>query len=567
MTAVFAITPRPDAGPVSPAATAPSGPLPNAARPVRRLRTIAPPILGALGTLRDNDATPGRGASGRLKALLAVMGPGLIVMVGDNDAGAFGIYTEAGQSFGTTLLWTLLLLAPVLYVNQEMALRLGAVTRVGHARLILERFGRFWGAFSVIDLVLLNALTIVTDFIGISLALDYLGLSRELGIAAAAVLVMTAAGTGDFRRFERFALTLVGGSLLLLPVCLMLHPPIDRLLQGLAVPHLPAGDRLPDFLPLIIGIVGTTVAPWQLFFQQSYVVDKRITTRVLGYARIDLMAGIILVTLGAVAIMAVSAAVMSDGGAVTDAAGIARGIEALAGRTAGVLFALALIDACMIGAAAVSLSTAYALGDVLSFRHSLHRKPSEARAFHGIHAGLVAFAALLVMAPEMPLGLLTDAVQTLAGVLLPGATVFLLLLCNDRALLGPWVNTRRLNLFTGAVVTALVMLSVLMTASALWPGLGDRTIIAGLAGGGIAALLLFLGLGRLDRGCRRTRRGEEVDRTLRAGWAMPALSSLPPPRLTLINRTWLIVLRAYLFLAAGLILARIVTLALTGEDL
>ena len=130
-------------------------------------------IHGALGSIAEDDYAPRRTLGARLKTLIAIVGPGLIVMVGDNDAGAFGTYTQAGQNYGTTLLWTLMLLIPVLYVNQEMVVRLGAVTGVGHARLIFERFGRFWGAFSVIDLLLLNALTIVTEFIGISLALRY----------------------------------------------------------------------------------------------------------------------------------------------------------------------------------------------------------------------------------------------------------------------------------------------------------------------------------------------------------------------------------------------------------
>ena len=154
-------------------------------------------------------------------------------MVGDNDAGAFSTYTQAGQDYGTTLLWTLLLLVPVLYVNQEMVLRLGAVTGVGHARLILERFGRFWGAFSVIDLFLLNALTIVTEFIGISLALDYLGCRGNSGVIASAAIIIAAAGTGDFRRFERFSLLLVFGSLLLIPVFLWVHPPIGQIAHDL----------------------------------------------------------------------------------------------------------------------------------------------------------------------------------------------------------------------------------------------------------------------------------------------------------------------------------------------
>src|ERR1700691_2263417 len=165
-------------------------------------------IKGALGTIAHHDTAPRTNWWARFRTLLAILGPVLIVMVGDNDAGAFGTYTQAGQNYGTTLLWTMLLLVPVLFVNQEMVMRLGAVTGVGHARLIFERFGKFWGAFSVIDLFLLNALTIVTEFIGITLALDYLGLPKLWGVLAAAVIVMFAASTGNFRRFERFALTL-----------------------------------------------------------------------------------------------------------------------------------------------------------------------------------------------------------------------------------------------------------------------------------------------------------------------------------------------------------------------
>src|SRR6201997_2193749 len=157
-------------------------------------------IRGALGTIKADDFAPRSTLSARLKTLLAIVGPGLIVMIGDNDAGAFSTYGQAGQNYGTRLLWTLLLLVPVLYVNQEMVLRLGAVTGVGHARLILERFGKFWGAFSVIDLFILNALTIVTEFIGISLALDYLGLNKAAGVIVAAGLIVAAASTGDFRR-------------------------------------------------------------------------------------------------------------------------------------------------------------------------------------------------------------------------------------------------------------------------------------------------------------------------------------------------------------------------------
>src|ERR1700729_3489816 len=214
-------------------------------------------IHGALGTIRREDVAVRPGLSAKLKTLLAIVGPGLIVMVGDNDAGAFGTYTQAGQNYGTHLLWTLLLLVPVLYVNQEMVLRLGAVTGVGHARLILERFGRFWGAFSVIDLFLLNALTIVTEFIGISLALGYLGVPRVWGIAVAAGIVIAAASTGSFRRFERFSLALCFFSLLLIPIFMMVHPPLTQVGHDLVVPHLPIGADLSDVMLLMIAIVGT----------------------------------------------------------------------------------------------------------------------------------------------------------------------------------------------------------------------------------------------------------------------------------------------------------------------
>lgn len=245
-------------------------------------------IEGAFGTIRLGDEAPRAGLTARLKTLLAVIGPGLIVMTGDNDAGAFGTYAQAGQNYGTSLLWVLLLLVPVLYVNQEMVLRLGVVSGVGHARLILERFGKFWGAFSVIDLFILNALTIITEFIGISLGLDYLGIPKVPGVLISSVVIVAAASTGSFKRFERVCLTLVAGSLLLVPILVMIHPDVRQVARDFLIPSVPEGADLSKVVLLIIGIVGTTVAPWQLFFQQSYIIDKRITPRFMNYEKADL---------------------------------------------------------------------------------------------------------------------------------------------------------------------------------------------------------------------------------------------------------------------------------------
>jgi Mn2+/Fe2+ NRAMP family transporter len=521
-------------------------------------------IRGGFGTIRVDDTGPRSGWWSRVKTLLAIMGPGLIVMVGDNDAGAFGTYTQAGQNYGTTLLWTLLLLVPVLYVNQEMVLRLGAVTGVGHARLILERFGKFWGAFSVIDLFILNALTIVTEFIGLSLGFQYLGIPKIWGIIVSAVILMAVASTGDFRRFERFALALVFGSLLLVPVFFMMHPAYAEVAHDFFVPGFPKNAPLTDVMLLIIAIVGTTVAPWQLFFQQSYVIDKRITPRFMRYERIDLWLGIGMVIVGAVAMMAFTHAAFEgtpEAGKFTDSAAVAVGIGRHAGRAAGVLFAIALIDACIIGAAAVSLSTAYAIGDVFAVRHSLHRGPGDAKGFYAVYFGLITISAALVLAPGTPLGLLINAVQTLAGVLLPSATVFLLLLCNDKAVLGPWVNSMKTTVFTGAVIAVLVMLSVILTASVMFPGISARHILAVLLGGSALALGVTVALMLIQR-----RRGDVSDTEEsttaadRESWRMPPLPTLPPARLSLLSRTWLIVLRGYLVIAAGLVLVRIAEL-------
>ena len=519
-------------------------------------------IRGALGTIRHGDTGVRIGWSAKFRTLLAILGPGLIVMVGDNDAGAFATYTQAGQNYGTSLLWTLLLLVPVLYVNQEMVLRLGAVTGVGHARLIFARFGTFWGAFSVIDLFVLNGLTIVTEFIGISLGLDYLGVPKLWGVGAAALITMMAASTGDFRRFERFALLLCLGSLLLVPVLVAAHPSAGQIAHDFFIPGMPQGGELADVMLLIIGIVGTTVAPWQLFFQQSYVIDKRITPAFIPYEKVDLWVGILVVIIGAVAMMAFCAAAFSgtvDFGQFTDAGGIAAGLAKHVSPVAGTLFAVALIDASIIGAAAVSLSTAYAIGDTLKVNHSLHRKAKDAKGFYLVYAGLIVMAAGLVLMPHAPLGLVTEGVQSLAGVLLPSATVFLLLLCNDKAVLGPWVNGLWTNIFTGAVIAVLVTLSIVLTASVLFPEISGTQILW-ILGGGVVLSVIVGGVALATR----SRESVSVVSGDRRIWRMPRLAHLPPAVMGRGTKIWMAVLRGYLVVAVGLVIVRLVQLAMAG---
>jgi Mn2+/Fe2+ NRAMP family transporter len=520
-------------------------------------------IRGALGTLTASDTGPRTGWPHRLRTLLAVLGPGLIVMVGDNDAGAFSTYAQAGQNYGTSLLWTLALLIPVLYVNQEMVLRLGAIAQVGHAKLILHRFGKFWGAFSVIDLFALNALTLVTEFIGISLGLGVLGVPKTWGLAAAAVMIMAAVSTGDFRRFERFALVLVLGSLAVVPVFLMVHPPWADIGRDFATPRMPPGANLADVMLLIIAIVGTTVAPWQLFFQQSYVIDKRIGPRFINYERVDLIIGIVLVTVGAVAMIAFCAEAFrgsAEAGHFTDAGAVAAGLSQHHGsRLPGILFALALIDASIIGAAAVSLSSVYAIGDLFSLRHSLNNSPRQAKLFYGLYFCLIVGAAALVLTPGVPLGLLTNAVQTLAGVLLPSASVFLLLLCNDEEILGPWINSSKMNAFTLFIIAILVTLSLILTAAVLFPAMSGAQIEAILGGGvGLAVLAVVLYAGFAKR--RRPLQGAPLERA-RLAWRMPELASIGPLQLTPMRRTCMIVLRGYLLIAVAMVVIRVIQTA------
>jgi Mn2+/Fe2+ NRAMP family transporter len=516
-------------------------------------------IRGALGTIRLDDTAPRRGLSAKLKTLLAIVGPGLIVMVGDNDAGAFATYGQAGQNYGTKLLWTLLLLVPVLYVNQEMVLRLGAVTRVGHARLILERFGKFWGAFSVIDLFILNALTLVTEFIGITMATGYLGLPKIPSVILAAGVIVAAAFTGSFRRFERIAVAFCLGSLLLIPIYVLVHPAVSQMAQGFVVPSLPAGSGgMASLMLLIIGIVGTTVAPWQLFFQQSYVIDKRITPRFMRYEKADLWIGIGVVMVGAAAMMGFTAVIFAGTqglGNFTDSTGIAQGLAAYAGKAAGALFAVALLDASIIGAFAVSLSSAYAIGDMLGVKHSLHRGVKQAKGFYLVYAGLIGLAAAIVLIPGSPLGVLTAGVQTLAGVLLPSASVFLLLLCNDRQVLGPWVNGRATNLFTSIVVGVLITLSIILTSAVLFPDIAAGQIFTIMqVCGGAGVLAMGYALLRRGRGGSATGR---IDRSDRQDWRMPPLDELTRPVMSTGRKIGMGALRLYLAIAMILVVIKI----------
>jgi NRAMP (natural resistance-associated macrophage protein)-like metal ion transporter len=518
-------------------------------------------IRGALGTIREHEHGERHGWRSRLMALLAIMGPGLIVMVGDNDAGGVSTYAQAGQNYGTSLLWVLLLLIPVLIVNQEMVIRLGAVTGVGHARLINERFGRFWGWFSVGDLFILNFLTIVTEFIGVSLALGYFGVSEYVAVPAAAVTLIVITSTGSFRSWERFMYVFVAANVLVIPLLVLAHPSLGNIAQHTFVPGIHGGAGSTAVL-LIIAIVGTTVAPWQLFFQQSNIVDKRITPRWINYERVDTVIGAFVVVIGAGALIAVAAFAFAGApyfGHFVNAGVVASELRRTLGSTAGVFFAIVLLNASLIGAAAVTLATSYAFGDVFGATHSLNRGLGDAKLFYSSFTLMVLAAGGIVLIPGAPLGLITTSVQALAGVLLPSATVFLLLLCNDREVLGPWVNAPWLNLVATVIIGALVELSLILVASTAFPSIDVTQLFIYLTIV-LAVLLLAMGVYVI-----RNRPGVKVEvkgsaRERRSTWTMPPLALLERPKLSPGRRTAMLVLRGYLVIAVLLLVVKTVQL-------
>jgi Mn2+/Fe2+ NRAMP family transporter len=521
-------------------------------------------IEGAFGRIAVGDLGERHTWKQRLLSLAAIVGPGIIVMVGDNDAGGVSTYAQAGQNYHTTLLWTLLLLIPVLIVNQEMVVRLGAVTGVGHARLINERFGRGWGWFSVGDLFLLNFLTIVTEFIGISLAGSYAGVSEYVSVPVAAVALMAIMMTGSFQKWERAMFAFIAVSLVQIPMFFLSQPHWGTIAKNFVVPGIYGGPTSAAVL-LIIAIVGTTVAPWQLFFQQSNIVDKRITPRFINYERADTVIGSLVVVGGAAAIM-VTANYAASGtpafGHFTDALGVANLLQAKSNLLGG-LFAILLFDASIIGAAAVTLSTSYAFGDVFGIRHSLHRSFKDARQFYLSYTAMVAVAASIVLIPGAPLGLITTTVQALAGLLLPSASVFLLLLCNDPEVLGPWINPPWLNAVAAVIVGMLLVLSGTLMVTTLFPHVDVGRLFIGLAVGlALAGLVVTVVLRIVARRTGQPGRppAPTMSRLEKLSWRMPPLALLKPVKWSPGTRLGVLALRGYLVLSAVLLLVKAIQL-------
>uniref|UniRef100_Q02D85 Natural resistance-associated macrophage protein n=1 Tax=Solibacter usitatus (strain Ellin6076) TaxID=234267 RepID=Q02D85_SOLUE len=406
-----------------------------------------------------------------LLTFLMVCGPGLIVMEADNDAGAVSTYAQAGAQHGTHLLWLLAILLPVTYFVQEMVVRLGIATGQGHAAMIYQRFGKWWGRFSLVDLQLVNFLTLVTEFAAIALALERLGVRPLFGVPAAAIALTALVFTGGYRRWERIVVSLCLLDAAWLVLAWKLGPGAGQVLRH-TVPAMPRGGISTGLVFLVIGIVGTTIAPWQLFFQQSSIADKRLRFADLKFSRLDTLLGAVFTVAIAGCMMLAGDAALRHGIRFTDPAQMAVDLGRIFGPWVKNSILLLMINAAALGTTTISLSSAWAYGEVAGWDHSLEKSPREAPRFYAVYAACVAAAAGLVLIPGAPLQLIIVSVQVLAGLMLPSTIVFLQLLLNDRELLGPeFANKPWNNVLNWSIVFVLLVLSLILAAQVIAPGL------------------------------------------------------------------------------------------------
>ena len=410
----------------------------------------------------------------RLLLGLTLIGPGILVMLGDNDAGGVVTYMQTGARYGIGLFLPLMIgLGFVAYLVQEMTIRLGAVTRRGHAEMIWKRYGPFWGAFSLFDLVIANVLTLVTEFIGIRIAGLVFGWPYELTIPIAALFVILCLVYLRYWTWERLSLLIAAFNLVFVPIALLSHPDWSAV-AGSFIGHgwLVAGGFLSaPFLILFSANIGTTIAPWQLFFQQSCVVDKGLVPKDIGASRRDLMIGVGGMVLVAMALILLSGQYI-HGQSGADHFDIARMIVLLQSRLGpwvSHLFALGLLEAGLIASIVITASSSWAIGEAFDIPRSLNARPRQAWGFYAPGIVSVAIASGLVLLPNLPLGSLNLTVQVVATIFMPAAMLFLLMLLNDRELMGDYVNSPTRNALSIGIMVLLILCNSLYGIAALWP--------------------------------------------------------------------------------------------------
>jgi Mn2+/Fe2+ NRAMP family transporter len=419
----------------------------------------------------------------RLLIFFAVLGPGIIVMVADNDAGGISTYAVTGSKYGFSLLFIFILLVPMAYYVQEMTVRLGAVTKRGHAEAIFDGFGSFWGWFSLADLALVNWLTLVTEYIGMTAAASMFGIPPWFTILGVTAVLFAIVLSGRYWTFEKLTLFFCLFNLVYIPAAFWVMetptaPAWTKVFDGFFMPHTMPGGFTVDLLFIILANIGTTIAPWQVFFQQSAVVDKGLDVKDIKFGKWDTLAGATLTCVVAVFIIIVTGAAFyyhRPPIAIEDARQTAEALVPLLpagqGALARKLFAIGLFDAGFLGALCISLSSSWAVGEVFGWAHSLNASVRDAPWFYLFYLAMLLTAGAVVVIPNAPLVTITMFVQVVAVTLLPSLLVFLLLMLNDKGTMGEYVNNRWQNVANGTIVALVIVMSTMLGIQTLYPGL------------------------------------------------------------------------------------------------
>jgi NRAMP (natural resistance-associated macrophage protein)-like metal ion transporter len=419
----------------------------------------------------------------QIMIFLSIMGPGFIVMVADNDAGGISTYAVTGAKYGFSILWMFLILLPMAYLVQEMTVRLGAVTKRGQAEAIFESFGPFWGWFSLIDLTIVNWLTLVTEYIGMIAAMSIFGIPPWLTFIGVTAILFGVVVSGRYWTFEKLTLFFCAFNLVYIPAAFWAMdtptaPPWSEVTKGLFFSGMSTQGFTTELIFIILANIGTTIAPWMLSFQQSAVVDKGLDIHDVRMGKLETFIGSVSTCLVAVFIIIATAAaffyhnppiVIED--AIQTAEAIAPLLPGGQGEWARRLFAIGLFDAGFLGALCISLSSSWAVGEVYGWAHTLNKKVKEAPWFYAIYLFLLLTSGAVVLIPNAPLILITMFVQVVAVTILPAVLVFLILLLNDKPLMGAYVNTRWQNIMNWSIVIAVFIISSLLGIDTLFPNL------------------------------------------------------------------------------------------------
>ncbi|HKA48282.1 MAG TPA: Nramp family divalent metal transporter [Candidatus Dormibacteraeota bacterium] len=408
----------------------------------------------------------------RLFLLLAVVGPGLITSNADNDAGGIATYSQAGAQFGYKMLWLLVAVTISLAVVNEMGSRMGVVTGKGLADLIRERFGVRGTTFAMLLLLFANAFTTVAEFAGIAAGLELFGVPRYVSVPVAAVMIWLLVVRGSYPVVEKVLLSIGLVYVTYIVSGLLAHPPWNEVLRSSVVPEIVPRR---DYFLLAIALIGTTVTPWMQFYLQAAVADKGIPNENLAYSRVDVLVGALVTDIIAFFIIVATAATLhghlsAEQLANMQAGDFARALTPVAGRFATALFAVGLIGASFLAGNVVPLSTAYAVTEAFGWERGVGHRFTEAPAFFGIFTGLLVVGALATLTPGLPLVSMILLSQDANGIILPAILVYMLILLNDRRIMGRYVNGRFANTIAGVTVAVLIVLTAVIVLSSI-PGL------------------------------------------------------------------------------------------------